>query len=142
MCARGSGRELGARRGRASHRGRCSSLHPGRWPSRATSAPRRPPAPQPCSPGSARLAPAGRTSGPRRNRAGRADRRAGPAKTARLIPGLGRSALGRLAHRGLHPVPGAAQHWPTASNHQRHREGRWGNPNNDPATPTSPRPFA
>lgn len=100
MCVRAG---LGAGTGRASHRGRCSSRHPGRWPSRATAAQRGPTAPQPGSPGSARLAPEGRASGPQRNCAGTRDRPAGRDKPAGAALGLG--------PHGLHLAPGP-QHRP------------------------------
>lgn len=113
-CVRaGQGTRAGARRGRASHCGRCSSRHPGRWPSRATGAPHWPPVPQPGSPRSTRLAPVARASGPWRNCAGRADRRAGPAKLAGLIPSLEPSVLGRVGPRGLYPAPQTSQHRPS-----------------------------
>ncbi|XP_037678943.1 basic proline-rich protein-like [Choloepus didactylus] len=126
----GSGPGTGAR---AAGTGGCG------WPSRATAAPRGPPAPQPGSRGSARLAPVGPASRPGRYWAARTDRRAGRATDSRRNPRLGAlcfwapdTSRPALSTRG----PAApARRGRSASSPQRQRKSQIGP---DPATPYPP----
>ncbi|XP_062045890.1 basic proline-rich protein-like [Lepus europaeus] len=122
---------LGAGRGRASHRRRCSSPGPGRWPSLATAVRRRPPAPLPGSPGSARIAPASRAAGPGRSCAGKTDRwpappslRVRPRDRGSLISGMW--DLMACTQRQGPVAPTSRSHG--ASNPQRQRKDRLRNP--------------